>query len=59
MLPEEDFWMRLAIEADEMKREQPSFEPVDGDVTRWKGFIIGTGQYDLPVGGAAMLHKPA
>lgn len=46
MLPEEDFWMRLAIEADEMKREQPSFEPIDGDVTRWKGFIIGTGQYD-------------
>jgi len=46
MLPEEDFWMRLAIEADEMKREQPSFDTVDGDVTQWKGFIIGTGKYE-------------
>ena len=35
----------MAIEADEMKREEPSFEPIDNDITRWKGFIIGTGLY--------------
>ena len=29
-----------------MKREQPSFEPIDNDVTRWKGFIIGTNLYE-------------
>jgi ubiquitin-protein ligase len=46
MLPEEDYFARLAIEADEMKREQPSFEPQNGDVTRWKGFIIGTNLYE-------------
>ena len=46
MLPEEDYFARLAIEADEMKREQPSFEPLGGDVTKWKGFIIGTNLYE-------------
>lgn len=46
MLPEEDFYARLAIEADEMRREQPSFEPIDGDVTKWRGFIIGTNTYE-------------
>ena len=46
MLPEDDFWRRLAIEADEMRKEQPSFEPVNGDVTKWKGFIIGTSIYE-------------
>ena len=35
MLPEDDFYARLAVEADEMKREQPSFEPVNGDITYW------------------------
>lgn len=29
-----------------MKREQPSFEPIDDDVTRWKGFILGTNLYE-------------
>lgn len=46
MLPEDDFWARLAIEAEDMKREEPSFEPVSNDITKWKGFIIGTGLYD-------------
>lgn len=46
ILPEDDFWARLAIEADEMKREQPSFEPVNNDVTKWQGFIIGTNLYE-------------
>lgn len=46
MLPEDDFWARLAIEAEEMKREQPSFETINGDVTLWKGFIVGTKMYD-------------
>lgn len=36
----------MAVEADEMKREQPSFEPVNGDITHWKGFIIGTSMYE-------------
>lgn len=29
-----------------MRREQPSFEPVNGDTTHWKGFIIGTAMYE-------------
>lgn len=46
MLPEDDFFARLAVEADEMRREQPSFQPIDGDVTKWRGFIIGTNMYE-------------
>jgi len=57
MLPESDFYARLAIEADEMKREQPSFDVIDGDVTKWRGFIIGTNMYE---GGVFIfeLHVP-
>ena len=29
-----------------MRREQPSFEPVDGDLTKWRGFIIGTNMFE-------------
>lgn len=29
-----------------MRREQPSFEPINNDVTKWKGFIIGTSMYE-------------
>ncbi|MEM3563656.1 MAG: ubiquitin-conjugating enzyme E2 [Candidatus Jordarchaeaceae archaeon] len=33
-------------EAKIMEEEEPSFHPVDGDLRRWAGFIIGTGIYD-------------
>ena len=29
-----------------MRREQPSFEPVEGDLTKWRGFIIGTNMFE-------------
>ncbi len=44
-LSEDDFWARLAIEAGEMKKEQPNFQPVNGDTRVWRGFLIGTGIY--------------
>jgi ubiquitin-protein ligase len=46
VLPEDDFWARLAIEAEDMRREQPSFKPINNKITNWKGFIMGTGLYD-------------
>lgn len=46
MLSEEDYWSRLAIEAKEMQEEEPSFEPVNGLLSRWRGFILGTGLYE-------------
>ncbi len=46
MLSEEDYWNRLAIEAKELMAEEPSFEPINGDLRRWRGFIIGTGLYE-------------
>ncbi len=46
ILPEDDFYARLALDANEMKREQPSFEPVDGNLQHWRGFIIGTDMYE-------------
>ena len=46
MLPNDDFWARLAVEADELKREEPGFEPINNDITRWRGFIMGTGLYE-------------
>ena len=44
-LSEDDFWARLAIEAGEMKKEQPNFTPVNGDTRIWRGVLIGTGIY--------------
>jgi ubiquitin-protein ligase len=44
-LSEDDYWARLAIEASDMKKEEPNFKPVNGDTRIWKGFIIGTGTY--------------
>ena len=46
MLTEDDFLRRLAIEADGIRREEPSFDTVDGDLTHWRGFILGTEHYD-------------
>jgi ubiquitin-protein ligase len=46
MLSEEDFWARLALEAKSMETEEPSFQPIKGDLRRWQGFILGTGVYD-------------
>jgi len=49
MLSEEDYWARLALEAKNMETEEPSFQPVQGDLRRWQGFILGTGIYDKGV----------
>lgn len=46
MLSQDDYWARLALEAEEMKQEEPTFKPVGGNVTLWRGFIIGTGFYE-------------
>ena len=46
MLSQDDYWARLAMEAEEMKQEEPTFKPVAGNVTLWRGFIIGTGFYE-------------
>ncbi|MHA1865802.1 MAG: ubiquitin-conjugating enzyme family protein [Candidatus Heimdallarchaeaceae archaeon] len=45
-LDEEEFFARLAIEANELKRELPTFKPIDGDMTHLRGFIFGTGLYE-------------
>ena len=44
-LSEDDFWARLAIEAGEMRKEQPNFSPLNGNTCIWRGFLIGTGLY--------------
>ncbi|NHJ04127.1 MAG: ubiquitin-conjugating enzyme E2 [Candidatus Heimdallarchaeota archaeon] len=44
-LSEDDFWARLAIEAGEMRKEEPNFQPIDGNTRIWRGFMIGTGLY--------------
>ena len=41
MLAEEEFWPRIAIEANELKKELPTFKPVDGNTLQWRGFIFG------------------
>ena len=46
MLNEEEFYARLAIEANELKRESPTFKPVDNNMLHWRGFIFGTGLYE-------------
>ncbi|MHA1398823.1 MAG: ubiquitin-conjugating enzyme family protein [Candidatus Heimdallarchaeaceae archaeon] len=45
-LDEQEFYSRLAIEANELKRELPTFKPLDGDMTHLRGFIFGTGLYE-------------
>jgi len=46
MLSEEDYWARLALEAKNIETEEPSFQPIQGDLRRWQGFVLGTGTYD-------------
>jgi ubiquitin-protein ligase len=46
ILHDDDFYARLALDADEMRREQPSFEPREEDLTKWRGFIIGTNAFE-------------
>ncbi len=46
MLAEDEYYARLMQEAEEIKREQPSFSPINNDITNWSGFIIGTGLYE-------------
>ncbi len=46
MLPQDDYFARLTIETNEMKREQPGFQPVNGNLNHWQGFILGTNLYD-------------
>jgi len=46
LLDEEEYWARLAYEAELMRKEEPTFEPVNGDIRRWRGYIIGTGIYE-------------
>jgi len=46
MLSEEDYWARLVLEAKNMETEEPSFQPLQGDLRHWQGFILGTGIYD-------------
>ena len=45
MLDDERFYRRLAEEAKKIKESEPAFEPVDGDLTHWKGTIMGGGVY--------------
>ena len=45
-LTEEEWLERLAIEAQELRREEPTFRPVKGDLTKWRGEIIGSGLYE-------------
>ena len=46
MLPDEKFYERLAIEAELIMESEPNFTPVDGDVTRWRGFLVGQGLWE-------------
>lgn len=46
MLTEEEWLDRLAIEAQELTREQPTFRTVNNDLTHWRGEILGSGLYE-------------
>jgi len=37
----EEFYDRLSIEADELIKEEPTFQPVEGNLTMWQGYILG------------------
>jgi ubiquitin-protein ligase len=45
MLNEHQFNERVAIESNLLSKEFPTFKPVNGDLTHWCGFIMGTGLY--------------
>ncbi|MFW9855447.1 MAG: ubiquitin-conjugating enzyme family protein [Candidatus Thorarchaeota archaeon] len=46
MLTKEEWLDRLAIEAQELSREQPTFGPVNNDLTHFRGEILGSGLYE-------------
>jgi ubiquitin-protein ligase len=46
MLTEDEWLDRLAIEAQELTREQPTFRTVNNDLTHWRGEILGSGLYE-------------
>ncbi len=46
MLTEEEWLERLAIEAQQMRKTQPNFKPVNGNLAHWWGQILGTGLYE-------------
>ncbi len=41
MLRDDEFYDRLSIEAAELQREEPTFNTVGGDLTKWEGYILG------------------
>ncbi len=45
-LNDSEFYSRMAVEANELKRELPTFKPIDNNMLRWRGFIFGTGYYE-------------
>jgi len=46
MLTKDEWLDRLAIEAQELTREQPTFRKVDNNLTHWQGEILGSGLYE-------------
>ena len=46
LLSDEDFYSRLVLEAKSLEEEEPSFKPINNDLRRWQGFVIGTGLYE-------------
>ena len=45
MLSEDAFYARLVREAEILRREYPTFKPVEGRSDYYRGFIVGTGIY--------------
>ena len=41
MLRDDEFYDRLSIEAAELQREEPTFNTIGGDLTKWEGYILG------------------
>ncbi len=46
MLTEDEWLDRLAIEAQELAREQPTFRTVNNNLTHWRGEILGSDLYE-------------
>jgi ubiquitin-protein ligase len=46
ILSESEYWARLSIEAKMLEQEEPSFRPVKGNISLWRGYILGTGIYE-------------
>lgn len=46
MLSDEEFWPRIAIEANELRKELPTFSPINNNTLKWLGFIFGAGLYE-------------